>query len=217
MMAKKTLYTVIKTGLVLALYVSAFSALMIVTNELTKDEIAKNKDRERVSLITETLPADILAQKGTQLSEMTLAPDPKLGTSRATTAYRVQRDDQTIAIVFEAIAKGGYGGNIRLIVAVGKDLTILGVRVLEHRETPGIGDYIAKRPSKKTPSVWIQLFDKRSLSNPPVDSWSVKKDGGAFDYVAGATISPRAVTAGVKKALLYCTEHKDQLFQHKGR
>jgi electron transport complex protein RnfG len=109
-------------------------------------------------------------------------------------------------VVLEAVAPDGYSGEIRLLVGIHADGRVAGVRVTAHRETPGLGDYIdpARGP-------WIRQFDGRSLADPLPDGWRVKKDGGRFDYLAGATITPRAVVKAVRRSLEYFAAHRDEL------
>lgn len=211
MAEKANLVSILKTGLILSLYVVFFGALMVITNEMLKEDIAQNKEKERMQLVWEVLPAKLLEKKP-EFIEQPIKPDNLLGTDRVGKLYQVVLDGKVVAVVLEAIARGGYGGNIRLLIAVSEDLTLLGVRVLEHKETPAIGDYIAEKPGGKKARVWIGQFKGRSLSNPEESQWAVRKDGGSFDYMGGATISPRAVVKGVKQALLYLRQHQDTLF-----
>ena len=110
-------------------------------------------------------------------------------------------------MVLESVAPDGYSGKISLILAVKSNGELAGVRVIAHKETPGLGDYIdvAKSP-------WIKGFDGKSLDVYKDADWKVRKDGGKFDYMAGATITPRAVVKAVHKALIYFSENRDKLF-----
>ena len=108
--------------------------------------------------------------------------------------------------MLQPVAPDGYSGKIFLIVAIRSNGEVSGVRVVAHHETPGLGDYI-----ERTKSEWITGFDGQSLSSRRDDDWKVKKDGGQFDYMAGATISPRAVIKAVHKALQYFAQHREQL------
>ena len=116
------------------------------------------------------------------------------------------------ALVVEAVAPDGYAGKIRLLIAVAADGTLLGVRVTQHKETPGLGDYIEPRKDKNKQRPWITQFDGLSLATVAEQEWRVRKDGGRFDSVAGATITPRAVIRAVRKALQYVAENRQQLF-----
>lgn len=104
-------------------------------------------------------------------------------------------------------APDGYNGNIRLLLGIDFNSTILGVRVISHKETPGLGD-----PIEIEKSNWILGFNQKSLQRPDNEGWAVKRDGGDFDQFTGATISPRAVVKAVHTALLYFDAHKQALF-----
>src|SRR5690606_27069458 len=108
-------------------------------------------------------------------------------------------------------APNGYGGAIRLLVGIREDGTVAGVRVIDHRETPGLGDGIEIEKSD-----WMTDFEGRSLGDPPVQRWRVKKDGGEFDQFTGATITPRAVVTAVRNALIYFRTHRQALFELPG-
>ncbi len=114
----------------------------------------------------------------------------------------------TIAVIIPATAADGYAGDIDIIVGVNADGSIAGVRTLTHKETPGLGDKVDLKKSD-----WILDFNDRSLQNPTPEQWAVKKDQGVFDQFTGATITPRAVTAAVKRSLEYFHEHRSQLLK----
>jgi electron transport complex protein RnfG len=118
------------------------------------------------------------------------------------------KDGAPVAVALEAVAPDGYGGEIRMLVGIRADGHIVGVRVTSHHETPGLGDYIDIAKSN-----WINQFVGKSVDDPPAEAWRVRKDGGQFDYVAGATITPRAVIKAVHKALRYFEKHRDELLR----
>ena len=96
------------------------------------------------------------------------------------------------------VSREGYSGPINLLVAVNVDGTLSGVRVVSHKETPGLGDKIETNKDD-----WILGFVGKSLSNPSEALWKVRKDGGEFDQFTGATITPRAVVNAVREVLKY--------------
>jgi electron transport complex protein RnfG len=114
--------------------------------------------------------------------------------------------------VYEAVAPDGYSGKIRLLVALRADGTVAGVRVTQHRETPGLGDYIEPKKDKNKARPWITQFNGLSVATTEAREWKVKKDGGRFDSVAGATVTPRAVVRAVAKAVRFGTENRERLF-----
>lgn len=126
------------------------------------------------------------------------------------TVHRARKQGVLRALLFE-MSGYGYGGRIGLLMAVDVDGRIVGVRVTKHNETPGLGDKIDVARHD-----WIRAFDGTSLQQPEPARWAVKKDGGAFDQFAGATITPRAVVATVKKGLGFLAAHRTELTDEAG-
>jgi electron transport complex protein RnfG len=182
------------------------TAILAITYNQTHDRIAQSELAEKLKLISQLVPQtefdnDIVHDT------LDITPDPLLGTESPTLAYRARSKGQPVAVVLESIAPDGYSGKINLIIAIQPDGTVGGVRVVAHKETPGLGDYIDIAHGN-----WIKGFDGKSLVAGKDDDWKVKKDGGQFDYMAGATITPRAVVKAVHKALQYYEKHKTELF-----
>ncbi len=181
------------------------AALLSGTFELTHSAIEDSERAAKQVLIAQTLPAGSYDNELVR-DARTLAADALLGLKRPGLYYPASRHGETTAVVLEAIAPDGYSGEIKLLVGIHADGRIAGVRVVAHRETPGLGDYI-----EITKNPWIRQFEGKSLSNPAADNWRVKKDGGRFDYLAGATITPRAVVKAVRNALDYFDRHQSEL------
>ena len=195
-----------KTAITLIAFAVVFTALLAYVFQVTKVPIEKSEAAARLALFRQIVPEnmhdnDILKDK------LTIAPNDLLGNKQATIANRARIDNKPVAVILEAIAHDGYSGDIKLLIAIKYDGSISGVRVLTHKETPGLGDYIDIAKDD-----WIKLFDNESLTKTSDKNWSVKKDNGQFDYMAGATITPRAVVKAVHKALQYFEENKDALF-----
>jgi electron transport complex protein RnfG len=121
--------------------------------------------------------------------------------------YRARKQNQPVATIFQVTAPDGYSGNIRLLVGVNSDQSLAGVRVLAHKETPGLGDKIEIEKAD-----WIKQFTGKSLINPSESQWAVKKDGGEFDQFSGATITPRAVVNQTKRVLVWAQSHLNEAF-----
>jgi electron transport complex protein RnfG len=137
-----------------------------------------------------------------------IGPEPALGLRSAREAWRARRGGAPLGVVLPVVAPDGYSGDIEMRVGIANDGRIVGVRVVAHRETPGLGD-----PIEAAKSDWIEGFRGRFLGEPPVERWTVRKDGGEFDQFAGATITPRAVVVAVRKALDYHAAHRDELYR----
>ena len=112
-------------------------------------------------------------------------------------SWSVLANDTPIGFLYRVTTPGGYNGAITLWVGVQKSGVVQGVRVIHHRETPGLGDKIDRRVSS-----WIDTFQGRSLESHDVMSWDVTNHGGAFDQFTGATITPRAVVHAVRDVLV---------------
>ncbi len=190
----------------LLLFAIVGTALLAFTFSQTRAPIAQSEEQEKLKLISQLLPPELFDNNVVR-DVLPLKPDALLGTTDESNAYRARLKGQPSAVVLESVAPDGYSGKIFLLVAIKASGEIAGVRVVEHRETPGLGDYIDLGKSN-----WILNFDGKSNERYKDPDWKVKKDGGQFDYMAGATITPRAVVKAVHKALQYFEANRDKLF-----
>ena len=166
------------------------ATLILVLNQFTAPAIAMRFAEDQMMALDMVMPQqnyqnDILSSKQNIVlngSEYTLYTAQSA--TGSTSGYVVQTEGK------------GYSGAIKILVGVDQSLSILGVRVLSHAETPGLGDKIEIKKND-----WITHFDGRSLSNTRQTEWAVKKDGGVFDQFSGATITPRAVVNAVHQSL----------------
>jgi electron transport complex protein RnfG len=197
-----------RTALALLVFSIVGTALLAYTYGLTFEPIRQSEEREKVALLAQTLPPNSFDNDLVKDS-FELPPDPLLG-NEASHAYLAKTRNRPAGIVIETVAPDGYAGRIQLLVGFRPGGEISGVRVTAHKETPGLGDYvdIAK-------STWIDIFRNRSLADTPERQWAVRKDGGRFDYHAGATITARAVVRAVHQATQYFEAHRQQLFSGK--
>lgn len=192
--------------------VAAAAALLLAAVWLlTHERIAENERRSLLAGLHEILPPES-HDNDLQADTLQIRDPELLGTQEAVTAYRAYRDGEPVGVLFPVVAPDGYGGPIRLLVGIRADGTLAGVRVIAHRETPGLGDKIELARSD-----WIRSFTGKSLNNPPRKDWAVRKDGGAFDQFTGATVTPRAVVEAVEKALVYFQRHRRELFSAQRR
>ena len=188
------------------LFAATGAALVGLTFMQTEDDIKYNEKITLLKKMNNIIPAGSYVND-LRLDTVVIKHDTLLATRDETLAYRARKNKQNVAVVFSSIAANGYNGPIHLLVGVNADGTLAGVRVVKHRETPGLGDAV-----QTTHSDWIMDFDNRSLSNPDEKGWKVKRDGGIFDQFTGATITPRAVVKAVHNALLYFDNNQDTLF-----
>jgi Na+-translocating ferredoxin:NAD+ oxidoreductase subunit G len=207
--------TIAKASVITALNLLVFAligtAMLALTYQLTHDPIARSEELEKLKLVTQIAPAETYDNDIIK-DTAELSADKLLGNDDTIIAYLGRQKDQPSIAVMQVIAPDGYSGKISLIISIRSDGEgngkIGGVRVISHKETPGLGDYIEIAKNK-----WITIFDGKSLDDPKDSDWKVKKDGGQFDYMAGATITPRAVVKAVHKALQYYAQHRDEMFK----
>lgn len=196
----------LKPAAILALFAAGGAALLAGTHWLTADRIAEEVRRTKLAALYEIVPRE--SHSNDMLEDTIRVRAPELSGGEApVTVYRARRDGQPHAVVMEVVAPNGYSGPIRLLVGIHASGALAGVRVVGHKETPGLGDFIETDRSD-----WIRQFTGLSLGNPAEEDWAVKKDGGAFDQVTGATVTARAVVDAVREALLYFRANEQALF-----
>lgn len=193
-----------------ALILTGFSVvgagLVAVTYNGTKDIIAEAQRAALEASLNQLVPADRYDNRVVEDTIEVVAPE-WLGTDQPVTVYRARKNGQPVALFATPYAPDGYSGPIQLLIGVYADGTLAGVRVLAHKETPGLGDAIEE---KRSP--WILNFAGKSMGNPPLERWKVKKDGGVFDQFTGATITPRAVVKATGRFLEYVQMNREALF-----
>lgn len=197
-------------GIMLA-FTLVFTAMMAGTYRATAPLVAASALAEKLRLIGEVLPQTTY-DNHLLADAVTLPPSQNLGLDEDTRLWRARKDGAPSALVFEAAAPNGYSGRIGLILAVGVDGRLIAVRVTTHKETPGLGDYIDPKKDRNKARPWITQFSQLGFDSVPSEKWRVKKDGGRFDQMSGATISARAVTNASGRALAWAIRNKDKLF-----
>ncbi|MDX9707320.1 MAG: electron transport complex subunit RsxG [Azospira sp.] len=201
----------VRTAIILFVFVIVFTSLLAGAYLWTRPALEASAIQEKMKLIDEVLPRS--AYDNDLLKDaLELPAEPLLGTDGPTTLYRARMGTQPVALVFEAVAPDGYSGRIRLLVSVGFDGAIGGVRVTQHKETPGLGDYIEPKKDKNKANPWIAQFNGLSYAAVTDKEWKVKKDGGRFDFMAGATVTPRAIVKAVRKATRFVAENQERLY-----
>ena len=195
------------SGAFLWLFAVGGTTLVALTEYSTESAIAENERQLLLRNLYALLPREKL-DNDIATDTLQLPATPLLGTDSTSLAYRARLGGEPVAVVFNSIAPNGYSGSIHLLVGVYVDGSLAGVRVVKHSETPGLGDAIDSRKSD-----WIRGFDGKSLTDPAAKGWQVKRDGGEFDQLTGATITPRAVVRAVHNTLLYYRDNADMIFQ----
>lgn len=198
--------SILKSAAALGLVAVIGTTLLTGVDALTADRIAAQERRVILEQLGQIIPREYdnsLLEDRIVFSDEDYFPKGQL-----VTAYRARLKNQPVAVVLKFNAVNGYNGNISLLAGINVNGTLRGVRVISHKETPGLGDAIEIEKSN-----WINVFKDKSLKKPEPDRWAVKRDGGAFDQFTGATITPRAVVNAVKLALEYFDAQREFLFE----
>jgi electron transport complex protein RnfG len=197
-----------RNGLWLGAFAAMTTLAIVWTERDTRDAIIASERAAEARQLLEIFPKEThdnsLIDEPIQLP----ANDPLLNLRQSRSGYIARREGRVVGVILPTTARDGYSGDIRFLVGIRVDGTVAGVRAVSHRETPGLGD---KVDLKKSP--WILGFNNRSLNTATRADWFVRKDGGVFDQFTGATITPRASVAAVRRTLEYVDLHRDQLFE----
>jgi electron transport complex protein RnfG len=204
--ATETTRRTARAALALGAAVAVAVGVLALVHEGTSARVAATERAQRLAYFDTLLGG--ARHDNDLLADRVLVHDPELlGTDERVPVYRARREGQPVAAIIASVAPDGYSGAIRLLVAIAADGRLLGVRVVAHKETPGLGDAIDERKSD-----WIHGFAGRSLASPPPPRWTVRKDGGDFDQFTGATVTPRAVIQAVYRTLQYFERHEAEIF-----
>jgi electron transport complex protein RnfG len=196
-----------KPVLTLVILAAVLTTVVALVASVTRERIRHNEQawiQQRLDALVPpaTYDNDLLSD-----SIAVTAPD-LLGSAQPLRIYRARRAGAPVAAVIRAIAPDGYRGPIELLVAIGPGGRLIGVQVIRHDETPGLGDQFESRDVH-----WLDRFRGRSLTDPPTSRWTVRRDGGDFDAFTGATITPRAIIKAVRNALDYYQRNSQRIFE----
>ena len=175
--------------------------LIVLAEQSTREQRELNNTLYATRMLSEVLP-DGEYDQAPGLQVISLQDEELLGSAKPMPAYPVYRDGQFFAVVLSVVATDGYVGPITLLVGISRDGRVLGVRAASHRETPGLGDKIELQKSD-----WILQFETAE----PGNQWRLSRDGGDFDHISGATITSRAVTQAIGRALDYFKINRNML------
>lgn len=179
--------------------------LVALVHEGTRDRIAATSHQQALARFDEVLAGH--AYDNDLLADSIALRDPEsVGDATTLLAHRARRNGAIVAVVLEIVASDGYSGPIRLLVAIDPGGKVLAARVVQHKETPGLGDFIETRKSD-----WITRFTGKSLQAPAPTGWRVRKDGGEFDQYTGATVTSRAMVAAIARSLELFERHRDEV------
>lgn len=187
-------------GVILGAFCLGFGVVLALTDRATTEDIAARALEDKQNSLAQVIPGSI--HDNNPVTDTVLM---KNAHGKEITIYRAKKAGKVTGLAYEIFGTG-YAGEMKLMMGIGADGKLLGVRVLAHKETPGLGDKIEVKKGD-----WILRFNGLSLGNPPAERWKVKKDGGQFDQFAGATITPRGVLAAIRSGLDFFAANKAQL------
>jgi electron transport complex protein RnfG len=196
---------ILTSALLLGLFGIAGAGLVAAVYDGTEERIEANIRAHLLKSLNQIMPAE--AYDNEILTDTIEVWEASLTPGAATTIYRARKDGKPVAAIFTITAPDGYSGAIRMLVGINADGSLAGVRVVEHHETPGLGDAVEVARSD-----WILDFNGKSIGAPPLEQWKVQRDGGEFDQFTGATITPRAIVKAVKHSLLYFGDNTEEVF-----
>ena len=197
---------VLKSGITLAVIAAICTSLVAGTYHFTADRIAAN-DKALLEQSLHPALSDIFYDSGVSESLLVLSPPHELPGSEQALIYRVYANEEPVAALFVVTARDGFSGPIRILLGVDITGVVTGIRILQHRETPGLGDKIVASRSD-----WVQQFGGHSIGDPTVTEWAIRRDGGQFDQLTGASVTPRAVIKAMRDTLIYFDAHKNEIF-----
>lgn len=199
--------SVTRSALSLGLIALLGTALLAWVHQATEPRIAEQEREQLLSQLEQVIPAGRF-DNAPHDDFVRVRDEAAFPGGQTVEVFRARKDGEPVAVAMKLRANDGYNGRIDLLVGIFEDGEVSGVRVLNHRETPGLGDGIELARSD-----WIRGFEGRSLDDPEPAGWAVKRDGGVFDQFTGATITPRAVVRAVRRALEYFEANRDALFE----
>ena len=197
---------ILKSGITLAAIAVICTSLVALTYHLTAEKIAAN-DKALLEQSLQPALSNLFFDSGVSESKLVVAPPHELPGNDEALIYRIYAKGKPVAALFVVTAKDGFSGPIRILLGVDTQGVVTGIRILKHRETPGLGDKIVVRRSD-----WVHQFPGRSLGDPDVTDWAIRRDGGKFDQLTGASVTPRAVVKAMRDTLIYFEAHRDEIF-----
>jgi electron transport complex protein RnfG len=187
--------------IILAVMTLITSGLLMFSHAITADKIAAIQLANKLASLQRLIPAELI--NNDLLKDAVKIDEPiLLGHRHPETLYLGKFNNELKLMAVPVTARNGYSGDIDIMVGIHiggeKHGQISAVEIIAHKETPGLGDIIETNKSD-----WLLQFPNTSLQHPVEKLWRVKKDQGIFDQITAATITPRAVVAAIKQALLF--------------
>jgi electron transport complex protein RnfG len=195
----------------LAIIAAVLTIGLVAIANITRDRIARNQ-QAWIKQHLDTLVSPQSYDNDPLTDTLQVSSPDLLGSANPVMAYRMRKASAPVAVAIRSIAPDGYRGPLELLVVIAPEGHLIGVRVIRHNETPGLGDAFENRDAD-----WLTRFGGLSLTNPPQQRWTVRRDGGDFDAFTGATITPRAIVKAVRRTLEFYRGNQELLFKENPR
>jgi len=202
------LASISRNTFLLAAFAVICTGSVAVVNVFTQPLIAQQEQKALLKTLNQLIP-ETLYDNDIVASCFSVTDQSLLGSAQPQQVFISKKGDRPTALLLETTTMSGYSGQINLVVGIYENGKIAGVRVIQHSETPGLGDKVQTNKSD-----WIYSFNDKFYQKAQKSRWDVTKNGGDFDAFTGATITPRAVIFAVKDALIYFQNNKEKLFKH---
>ena len=212
--------SILKNSIGLAIFAFITAGVIAITQQTTAEKIEFNIAEAQAKALYEITPKETI-DNDILSDSLNLLPKTKnifsnlhlLGPiDKKSKVFFAKSNGKIQTLIYPTIAPDGYTAAIKLLVGIKSDGTIAGVRIVDHKETPGLGDKVELKKSD-----WVLSFEGKSLSIPVTEKWKVKKDGGEFDQFTGATITPRAVVNAIRNTLIFHQENYDTILKLKNK
>jgi len=193
MFAFRPLLTALRLAIFSIIIIGLVSFVFIQTEHKIQENEHQALLQSLQSLLATELYDNELSESSIQLGDITF--------------FRAYKANKPSAVIIKSTTHQGYSGDIQLLTALDSNGTLIAVRILNHQETPGLGDKIELKKSN-----WLLNFTHKTVEDMQHSAWAVKRDQGHFDQFTGATITPRAVVNEIKKVGLFFHNNKTQIF-----
>ena len=173
--------------MVIAMLIVACGAALILgyVYQITQEPIQKAKNEQELQAISEVIYNDF---DNDPFAERTIITTPN--NKYRLRLYPARKNGVINSVAVKSFSNKGFGGRMDVIVGFFLDGTISGFKVIDHKETPGLGTKVNEK----------RFQEQFSGLNPGKHILKVKQDGGEIDAVTAATISSRAVIDAIQKA-----------------
>lgn len=194
---------------VLTLVCIISSLALALVNDLTKEKIEYQRELAESRAVEAALLSGDLQCDNRPSEDAIKISDWKDENGDPKKVCLGKLDGKIVGVAFTSIGEG-YGGNIKIMMGVDRDSKVVGIEILEHLETPGLGANIDNDSFK-------DQFGGKYLKGSPESKLEVVKGGRPakehweIQALTGATISPIGVASAVSRGLKKFEEYKEQI------